>query len=143
MVVGIEHRAHLFLGGAHDFTDVHVGRDAGVDFLGTTIAALADRSCGDQTQHVKVGDQTGNSTLGQWVLPDVLAGLAVNVVHLAGLDVAQPVLFVEKNRGKHQFLLAGEGGDHGRHLVGFNLTLGDADVVLVHDGFAGLFGFFC
>ena len=73
----------------------------------------------------------------------MLAGLAVDIVHLAGLDVAQSVLFVEEDSGKNQFLLAGEGGDHGRHLVGFNLTLGNANVVLVHDGFARLFGLLC
>ena len=58
MVVGIEHRAHLFFGGAHDFTNVHVGGDAGIDFLGPAITALAHGARRDQTQHVKVGNQS-------------------------------------------------------------------------------------
>ena len=72
----------------------------------------------------------------------MLASLAVDVVDLAGLDVAKTVLLVEQNGGQNEFLLAWEGGDDRRHLVGFDLALGDADMVLVHRIITGLFSLF-
>ena len=53
----------------------------------------------------------------------------------------EAVLLVEQNRGQDELLLAWEAGDDRRHLVGFDLALCDANMVLVHRIITGLFGF--
>ena len=107
MVVGSpENSAHFFLSSGHDLLSVDVGRYTGVDLFRSTVASLADRSSGDQAEHVQVGNESGNSALSQRVLADVFAHLPVDVVHLAGLYVAKTVAFVDDDGGQHQFLLA-------------------------------------
>ncbi len=73
-------------------------------------------------------------------MSDVPTGLSVNVVHLSRLYVAEPVLLVEQDGRQDQLLLAWERGDDGRHLIRFNLALGDSNVALIDDLLAKLLG---
>ena len=133
---------HFFLCVGHDLLRIDVGRNAGVDFFGASVTTLAHGSGSDQAEHVKVGDEPRYTSLRQWILTDVFACLAINIVNLSCLNVPQTVHFVDQNGGENKLLLIGKGGDHRRDLIGFHLTLSDSHMVLVEEFLAVLLSFF-
>jgi hypothetical protein len=54
VIIGKKHGSHLLFCRAHDFTNINVGWDAGIDFFRPTISPLADGPGSDEAQHVKV-----------------------------------------------------------------------------------------
>ena len=114
-----------------------------MNFLGAPVAATADGPCGDEPEHVEVGDQHRHPASGQWGFPHVVAGLVVHVVHLAGLDATSSGPLGQQDSGQDQLLLGRQRADHRRDLVGFDLGLCGADVANGHRRDAFMLGLFC